>query len=495
MYDALIVGSGFGGAATALRLAEAGMRVLIVERGDPPRRDEVDWDQRQILIEQCYRSDSPLSVRQYGASRHSALQSNAVLGGNSVFYGGAALRLREADLNGWPISYNDLEPYYCKAEELLGVHGAPGGICEPPRSRPYAFEPVELAPPARRILEAGRKLGLEPFRIPLAINFRDETRPLCIRCTTCDGFPCKIEAKNDVNGTLLRAAQQRGAEIMTGVIADRFVEAAGCISTLECVDSASGKRLQLRAHRFILAAGAIGSSAVLLRSGFDRFSSLLGRGLMRHCNAVVTGFFPFQTNRAGEFHKQICFDDFYEEERSLPGRATGLIQDIYTPAAEIVRHFAPFGLRHIASVTTKYMQNLLCIAEDEARAENRIQLSPHETDRYGLPTTTVDHTYAPEDLRRRDFLVGKARRILKAAGALATRLYQIDTFSHAIGAAPFGSEPDTSVLDADCRFRNVENLWVADGSFMPTSAGVNPSLTITANALRVADRIADRIDP
>ena len=492
-YDVLIVGSGFGGAAAAMRLAQAGMKVLIVERGDRPKRDDDDWDARQILITQRYRSRSPLSVRQYGRSRYSPLQSSAVLGGNSVFYGGASLRLREADFAAWPISYEELEPYYCTAEEQLGVHGAEGGRSEPPRSRPYPHEPVDLATPAQRILNAGEKLGLKPFRIPLAINFRDEAKPLCIRCTTCDGFPCKIEAKNDVNGTLLRAAQSSGAEVVTGLIADRFLEEAGRISALECVEATSGQRRQLRGDRYILAAGAIGSAATLLRSGLDRFSDLLGRGLMRHCNAVVTGIFPFQTNRAREFHKQICFDDFYEQERTLSGRATGIIQDIYTPAAEVIRHFAPFGARHVAGAATKYMQNLLCIAEDEPTAANRVHLSPNETDPYGLPTVRVDHTYSEGDLRRRDHLVAGARRILKAAGALVTRVHEIDTFSHAIGGAPFGSDPEASVLDGDCRLRGVNNLWVTDGSFMPTAGAVNPSLTITANALRVADRVADRI--
>ena len=488
-YDVVIVGSGFGGAASAHAMAKAGRRVLLIERGGRPKRDDDDWNQRRILIEQRYRSHSPIVVRRHGARGHIKLYLNEVLGGNSVFYGGASLRLRQTDFAEWPVGYEDFEPYYCQAERLLGVHGQREPHAgEPPRSEEYPFEAAELTGPARRVLEAGRKLGYQPFKIPLAINFRNQARPVCIKCITCDGFPCKIEAKNDVTTTLLSEAQELGVEVMTNVVGSKFEEEAGRITGLECVDAASKRVMRLEADAFILSAGAIQSAALLLRSGFERFSQLLGRGLMRHCNAVVTGLFARRTNPTEVFHKQLCFSDFYEDDRSTSGRATGIIQDIYTPSHDVIRHFAPAGVKRVAGSLTKYMQNLLCIAEDEAQRENRIRMSAEESDEYGLPITMVDHAYSEADYRRRDYLVARARRILKAAGALVTRVYEVDTFSHAVGSVPFG-DGGGSVLDSDCRFLGLDNLRVVDGSFMPTSGAVNPSLTITANALRVADRM------
>ncbi len=491
-YDAIIVGSGFGAAATALRLIEAGLSTLMLERGRPAKRDTLDWDQRQILVDKRYRSPSPLRVRQYGKRKYETEYPNEVLGGMSVFYGGASLRLRERDFNRWPIDYADMEPYYCQAEAALSVHGIAGqDLCEPPRSQPYPYEPPELAVPAQRIRDAGERLGLRPFPIPLAINFSDSRRPLCIRCNTCDGFPCKIEAKNDVTATLLHQAQTQGLEIITGAIVVRLESRADAVTTAVCIDAESGQERRFEGSVFAMAAGALNSPGILQRSGIRSTAEHdpVGRYLMRHCNAVVTGIFPFHTNPEQVFHKQLCFTDYYGDGDEA-GPATGIIQDIYTPSAPVIRHFAPFGVRSLAGRLTRYMQNLLCVAEDEPRYENRVGTGD-DLDRFGIPTTTVDHAYSDADIDRRQRLVEHARRILKSAGAMVTRVYEIDTFSHAIGTIRFGDSKADSALDENCRFRGLDNLFVTDGSFMATSAGVNPSLTIAANAFRVADHIVD----
>ena len=193
------------------------------------------------------------------------------------------------------------------------------------------------------------------------------------------------------------------------------------------------------------------------------------------------------------FHKQVCLTDFYEDMRAESGKAVGVIQDIYTPRPEVLRHFAPLGYRNLAGFASKFLQNLLCIAEDEPQFENRVGLSP-EKDVYGLEQLQVEHEYSPGDYSRRDYLVERAKKILKAAGGYVPKVYKIDTFSHAVGTLRFGDDSEESVLDRDCRFRGMENLFVLDGSFMPTSGGVNPSLTIAANALRVADRIRSELE-
>lgn len=486
-YDAVIIGSGFGGACAAHALSEAGLKTLLLERGGWPQRDALDWNQRAILIEKRYQSASPLLVKQYNSPEFKPLYPNETVGGMSVFYGGASLRLRERDLAKWPISYDELEPYYRRAEQMLGVHGEAGqDPFEPPRSGGYPFPAAALTPPAQRIDRAARSLGLRPFRIPLAINFTDPARPRCIQCITCDGFPCKIEAKNDLAATLLRAAQAQGLKIMAGAIAARLVKEGERIAALECIDKVSKQRFAVSARLFVLGAGALHSPALLLRSGLG--GPLVGRGLMRHCNAVVAGIFPFATNPQQVFHKQLCLTDFYEDHRAIHGTATGIIQDIYTPAPEVIRHFAPFGFKRLAGRVAGHMQNLLCIAEDDPLPENQVTLAP-EQDIFGMELVRVEHRYSAGDRARRDHLAARARQILRAAGGWFCKVYLIDSFSHAVGTARFGAAPEESALDEHCRLWELENLFVVDGSFMPSSGGVNPSLTIAANALRVAEHL------
>ena len=236
----------------------------------------------------------------------------------------------------------------------------------------------------------------------------------------------------------------------------------------------------------MLAAGALGSPALMQRSGCDH--PLIGRFLMRHCNGVASYIFPFRTNPAQVFHKQVCFADFYEDMRAELGTAVGMIQDIYTPAAAVFRDHTPFGLKTLAGLAAGYMQNLLCIAEDDPQVDNRVGLAD-ETDGLGMELVTVEHDYSAADVCRRDYLLGKAGAVLRRAGGLLRYRYMIDSFSHAVGTLRCAATPEEGVLDADCRYWGADNLYVADGSFMPASGGVNPSLTIAANALRVAERI------
>jgi len=493
----VIVGSGFGGSATAYALTQGGMDVLLVERGDWVERDALDWDPVEVLVKQRYAGPQAMLVNQYRDTAYAPVYSSDVVGGMSVFYGGASMRLRETDFAEWPIGYDDLEAYYGRAEALLEIHGRSGDDpFEPPRSTPYAYPPAALTPPAARVYDACVRLGLQPSTIPLAINFENPERTLCEKCVTCDGFPCRIGAKNDLATTMLAQAASQGMSLRPGVAVTRLTERGGRVRSVSCADMSTGERFEVSGNVVILCAGAIGSPAILLRSELEHYphTRYVGRYLMRHCNAVLTYVCPFRTNPESVFHKQVCITDFYEDQREDTGRSVGVIQDIYSPAPEVLKHFAPRGLKHAAAWMAKYMRNLLCIAEDEPSFDNAVTLSA-DLDALDVRMPRVYHRYSAEDYARRDYLIDRAKQVLREAGGWIPNLYEIDTFSHAVGTVRFGDEADDSALDPDCRFWGVDNLYVVDGSFMPTPGGVNPSLTIAANALRVADRVLARPHP
>jgi choline dehydrogenase-like flavoprotein len=491
VFDVLIVGSGFGGGTAAYALSRAGLKVLLVERGGWPARDETDWNGRAILLDGRYRGETPVGVRQGGAAADVDTFPAEVVGGNSIFFGGAALRLRTSDFARWPIPYSVLEAHYGEAEALLEVHGEAGDDPhEPPRSGPYPYPPADLTAPARRIAEAARALGLHPFQIPLAINHRGAREPKCINCFTCDGFPCRIGAKNDVTQTALAKADPANLAVVARMLVTRVVEDGGRIAGVEAIDRDAGRRLTLRARATVLSGGAIGSAALMLRSGLAArdASGTLGRYLMRHCNAMIGYVFPFRTNPEGVNHKQICITDQYESVRDADGTSLGIIQDMVMPPREVVRALGPRGFRWAAAIGADNIQTLLCIAEDEPQADNAVSLTDRK-DGFDLPIATVRHEYTDADVRRRDALVRTARKILRRAGGLVGKMRLIDSFSHAVGTARFATTPDAGALSPECRVWAYPNLFVVDGSFMPTSGGVNPSLTITANAFRVAAHI------
>ena len=496
--DAVVIGSGLGGALAAHRLVEAGARVVVLERGRWPHRDEGDWNPQAILNDLRYRGKTPLSVRQRDDRRFRPLPMNETVGGMSVFYGGASLRLRPADFARWPFDYQDLEPFYSEAERLLGVHGAAGADpLEPPRSAAYPFPPIPYSAPAERIRKAGEALGFRPFPIPLALNFSGNEGPRCVRCNTCDGFPCAIEAKNDATG-ILRRAERKGLTVRAGIAVRALQIRGDRVARAHGVDQESGEAVSFEAPLFVLAAGALGSPAILLRSGLagkngkDEGTPPIGRFLMRHCNAVVAGLFPFETNPEQVFHKQVCFTDSYEEQRARDGLAVGIIQDIYTPDAGVVRRAAgKFAGAFLAKPLVHRLQNLLCVAEDAAEPGNRVSLSG-EMDALGMERIRVEHRYRKADEDRLALLVRKARKILRTAGALATHVWPISSFSHAVGTIRMGEQADEAALEPTGRVRGLDNLFVTDASAFPASGGVNPSLTIAAGALRIAEGIVNR---
>lgn len=490
-YDVIVIGSGFGGSFVGYSLAKAGFKTLLLEKGNWAKRDELDWSSHEIFVNRRYKSSSPLLLKQNNDFKIKKTYPTEAVGGKSIIYGGASLRMREVDFERWPISYATLEPFYTQVEKILEIYGdVRDDPCNPPRSEECLCKAISLTEPAQRIFLASKELGYQPFKLPMAINFANHSRPTCILCNKCDGFPCKIEAKNDLAATVLRKAEGHDLEIMTDVIGERIIEKNGEIISIVCINKSTKERFSLRSKIVIVSGGAIQSSALLLRSNLQKYQNhnFLGRYLMRHCNAVVCALFPFQTNPKKLFHKQVCVTHFYNDLRNQFNTSVGVIQDIYTPSPNTFKRIAPLGTKKLVAAVSSYTQNLLCIAEDDPNINNRVTLS-NEKDDYDLQKIKVEHRYGKNDYFRRNYLIKKAKKILTKAGGLLFYIHEIDTLSHAMGTIRFGTNPDRSVLNKNCQFFGIKNLFVVDSSFLPTSSGVNPSLTIAANALRVAEFI------
>lgn len=505
-YDDVVVGSGFGGAFAALPLVRAGARVLMLERGPWVARGPTNWALDGSLDLTAFKSkEAPYRVLSGGVAP--LMHSCSCVGGASVFYGGVALRLRRSDfeprreLDGsgaaWPLRYEDLEPYYARAEEILGVAGTPGGDpSEPPRSGPYPQAPPPLSPTSRLIAEAGRSLGLRPFPLPLAINHRSgDGRAPCRCCTTCDTFACAISAKNDVATAVLPELLGRGLELRPLTVATGLKRRGRRVIEVEAVDKVAGARVVFAADRVLLAGGALASPHLLLASGLaasNPAGDAVGRYLTRHCAAIVYGLFRGLPDGGRLFHKQVGFHDLYHGDGVAggPDGQLGSIQQVQSPPEGLIRARLRVNLNGFVPRLLARTTGLLVLAEDQPRAENRVTIDSSRTDAFGVPQLVVSYRHSRRDERARNALMRRARAVLREAGAFLFYRHDIRTFSHAGGTVRFGEDERSAPVDPWCRFRGLENLFVVDSSVMPTAGGVNPSLTIAANALRAGERLA-----
>jgi choline dehydrogenase-like flavoprotein len=511
-YDAIVIGSGFGGAMAAHVLVESGWSVLMLERGDWVPRGPDNWAADAVgEMSPHYSKESLCRVMTESGER--PVGAFHCVGGPSVFYGGVALRFRAEDFESnpeiagnsgarWPWSYRELEPYYTEAERILGVAGDAGiDPTEPARTAPYLEKPAELAPVSRRIERAASGLGYRPFRLPLAINRQvSPGRGACIGCGTCDGFACAIAAKNDLATSVLAPLVKRGLRLRVNAAVSRLHVEGKRITGVEVRRRDTNQTSLYRADVVVLAAGALGTPQLLLASGLQRHNPgghVIGRYLMRHYNKIVLGIFPQPPNPGGGFHKQLAIHDFYFGDSTLryPRGKLGGIQQLATPPAGLVRAQLPPVIGSACARWVHHLTGLLTIAEDQPQYENRVLLDSRTTDVVGLPRLQISHRYSERDRAAGHALVERASGILRRAGAWALCWHRVDTFSHAVGTVRVGTDPRTSALDPECSFRGLQNLYVVDGSVMPTSAAVNPSLTIAANALRAAHRLAGHSYP
>jgi len=508
-YDVIIIGTGAGGGTLAYRLASSGKRILLLERGDFVPREKANWDSRAVNVEARYHTREVWRDKD-GRPLHP--HTNYYVGGNTKFFGAALYRLRERDFGelahqggispAWPIGYDDLEPYYGEAERLYHVHGERGvDPSEPWSSTPYPHQAVSHEPRIQALSDALERNGLRPFHVPLGIML-DEARPSdsqCLRCNTCDGFPCLVKAKSDAHVVCVEPALAwPNVTLLTNARALRLeTNASGTAVTRVVVDH-RGEQLTLSADIVVSACGAINSAALLLRSANDRHphglangSGVVGRHYMGHINSVLLAI--SKTPNETVFQKTLALNDFYfgDADFAYPMGHISFVGKL--DAVALSAGAPPVVPGMTLDLIARHSLDFWLTSEDLPHPDNRVTL-----DRDG----NIVLSYTPNNEAGHRQLTGRLERLLQhldmhphliPRNLFVGNRIPLAGVAHQNGTIRFGHDPRTSALDATCKAHELDNLYVVDGSFFPSSGAVNPALTIMANALRVGDHLLDRL--
>ena len=504
-FDLVVIGSGAGGSTLAHALAPTGARILVIERGDFVPQEAENWSPDAVWRQLRYRTRE---VWRDGAGQSFHPYMHYNVGGNTKFWGAVLYRLRREDFEAvqhadgvspeWPIDYDTLEPYYDRAEQLYRVRGAVGDDpTEPPRG-PYPYPPVPHAPGMARIAERLRAQGLHPSPLPLGIlNPGDPAG--CRLCRTCNSFVCQIHMKSDADVIAMRPAlQHTNVTLWTNACAQRLVtDPSG--RKVEAVDvERNGAVERVAAATIVVSCGAINSAALLLRSASDKHpdglansSGLVGRRYMAHLATMLEGV-HWRRNQ-DEFQKTLAINDFYLAGPHSPyplgqiqsqGRTHPAMAKATGDTWRILGRDMGFIPERAYDVWVSRANDWLAMTEDLPDPNNRVRLD-------GDGRLVLE--YRPNNKAAHARLVEELRAILFNLGYWSPRLFAhsvgVRNTTHQCGTLVFGSNPQRSVLDTFCRTHDVENLFVVDASFFPSSAAVNPGLTIAAQALRVADHI------
>lgn len=543
-YDAIVIGSGAGGGVAAAALAEAGRRVLVVERGEMPDRAHLWQDHLRnartpvgLDDRTAPRADEPRTLELGSriltlAATDGRWGNNAMtVGGGTRVYGAQAWRFSPEDfrmastygvpegstLSDWPIDYADLEPYYSRAEWEVGVSGdATGNSADGPRSRDYPMPPLPTKTAAQVLAAGAGRLGLRTSPVPLLISSTPWLgRPACAQCAQCIGFACPIEAKNGSHNTMLARAVATGrASILTSARAERLVaDETGRIVAVALVGEVGGAiwRTRVGAAEIVVAAGAVESARLLLNSptsrephGVGNNHDQVGRHLQGHVYAGATGIFEDPINDLVGPGPAIATNDFRHHNPGIVGGGMLANEFVTTPVLDHA-YLDGAGLLPLHGTQMKDalrrlspgMHRVVGPIQEMSTTTSRVRLDPHVVDRFGIPVVRFSGAVHPEDVKAAAFMTERASEWLAASGA--TRVIGApprgadagpSSGQHQAGTARMGEDPSRSVTDPMGRVWGHDNVRVADGSLHVTNGGVNPVLTIFANAMRVMDDMA-----
>jgi len=561
VYDAVVIGTGAGGGTLALHLAQAGKKILILERGPFLPREKLNWDTQAVFLDNRYHTKETWQDKD-GKDLHP--QQAYFVGGQTKVYGAAMFRMRAEDFGviqhkggispAWPISYADLEPYYTRAEELFHVHGdlgaatpVPGGYgssfdpTEPFHSRKYPYPAFKNEPRMQSIEDDVRKLGVNTFPIPLALK-RDEANPLaskCVRCDTCDGYPCLVHAKSDADINCIRQIMHLpNVTLMTNSRVTRLLtnSTGTAVTEVEVIHAGSQNPATYSAGFFAVCAGAVNSAVILLASANDKHpnglanrSDQVGRNFMYH---QADALLALSTDRNEDsYTKTWGTNDFYirDTDPNYPF-PLGQVQPVGSFHYEMMKGDAPPLTPGFVLETMKHHAVPWWLTtEDLPDPENRVTL--HNTTPLSVehsqpgvagahPSGDTGHvneceivtdnapkriqlSYTPNNVESFERLKDRWVDVLKKAGRADTSVplhayfkkrIPIEGVGHQNGTCRMGTDPASSVLNPHCKAHDVDNLYVVDASCFVSASAVNPSLTIIANAIRVADYLlAERL--
>ncbi|HQR05266.1 MAG TPA: GMC family oxidoreductase [Gemmatales bacterium] len=513
-YDIIIIGSGAGGGTLARKLAPTGKRILILERGGYVPREKDNWNSKIVNLEAKYNTKEVWHDKD-GKPLHP--HTNYNVGGNTKFYGAALFRLRKEDFGelrhhggispAWPISYDELEPYYTQAEKMYHVHGERGeDPTEPRSSAPYPYPAVSHEPRLQHLADDFVRQGLRPFHTPLGIQLNEkkpESSP-CIRCNTCDGFPCMVNAKADAHTCGIEPAlQHQNVTLLTHAMVERLETGPSGREVRKVIIKRNGQIGEYSANIVVLSCGAINSAALLLRSassqhpqGLANSSGVVGRHYMGHVNSVLMALSKCPNPTI--FQKTLSLNDFYLGSSDWP-YPMGHISFVGKLDADTLRAGAPaIAPGWTLELMARHSLDFWLTSEDLPDPNNRVTLD----DKGGIILS-----YQPNNEEAHRRLLAKLKELMQQQskckehghechqGLFARNLFlgqkiPLAGVAHQVGTVRFGNDPRTSALNTHCRAHEVENLYVVDGSFFVSSGAVNPALTIMANALRVGERVS-----
>ncbi len=512
-FDVIIVGSGAGGGTLARQLAPAGKSILILERGDWLKREAENWDATAVFVQNRYISPETWYDRD---GRPFQPQVHYFVGGATKMFGAALYRLRKEDFGelrhhdgispAWPISYDELEPYYARAERMYHVHGLRGrDPTEPPASGPYPCPPVSNEPRIQQLSDNLTAAGYHPFPAPCAVMLDEQNMAYstCIRCQTCDGFPCLVHAKSDAETVAVRPALEfPNVTLLRNAKALKLETNASGTAVTEVVADVAGQREVFRGDIVVVSCGAANSAKLLLMSANDKHprglangSDQVGRNYMFHNSQAVLAV-SLEPNPT-IFQKTIALNDFYfgmdgfeypMGNIQMIGKSLG---PMYRGEKPIETALLPMGL---LDNLARHAVDFWLTTEDLPDPENRVTVNQ---------AGDLTLSYTPNNQVARQKLYDKLKSMLGQIGMHPHHLIPRDIYmkteiplagcAHQVGTCRFGADPKTSVLDVNCKAHELDNLYVVDTSFFVSIGAVNPSLTAIANSIRVSEHLLQRL--
>ena len=516
-YDVIIIGSGAGGGTLAHKLAPTGKTILLLERGGYVPREKDNWSARAVNLEGKYQTKEKWHDAS-GNELHP--HTNYYVGGNTKFFGAALFRLRKEDFGeikhhggvspAWPITYDELEPYYTEAEKLYYVHGNAGeDPTEPHRSAPYPRKAVSHEPRLQQLSDDFERLGLHPFHTPLGVMLDEKLPHLskCIRCGTCDGFPCLLSAKSDAQVCAVDPAlKNTNVSLLTDAYVEKLATDGSGRKVSKVIIRREGQRYELSADIVVVSCGAINSAALLLRSANDKHphglansSDTVGQHYMGHVNSVLMALSKCPNPTI--FQKSLSLNDFYFGASGW-NYPMGHISFVGKLDGETLRGGAPaVAPGWTLDLMAKHSLDFWLTSEDLPDPNNRVTIDSEGG---------IVLSYSPNNQEGHKRLIVKLKELMQQQskcsvhghncheGVFARNLFigqriPLAGVAHQVGTVRFGRDARSSVLDSNCKAHDLDNLYVVDGSFFVSSGAVNPALTIMANALRVGEHLVERL--